>query len=130
MFQQSPLPIRQEELPVTQSVLSNNSINVPRICVSDSDENIPIQPFQPVEVNYQTESKLNLDSNFLIICITLLLALLAVVGFIGYWVLTKHNHSNSNANKRREIFLTIFLYGFGILTAIVIFFLFYLIIYH
>ena len=131
MFQRSPLPIRHEELPVTQNVLSNESYQILQICIGDKPDLSPIHTPQSVEVNYQTKSKFNLDPNFLIICIALLLVLLAVVGFIGYWALTKNNQSNSKcnkANKRRERFLTMFLLGFGILTAIVIFFLFHLII--
>ena len=94
-------------------------------------EPISIQPSQSVEVNYQTKSKTNMDSHFLVICISLLLLLLAVVGFVGYWLMvkvTEHHNTNDKQNKRRERFLTMFLCGYGILTAIVILVLFYLII--
>ena len=132
MYQQSPLPIKHTELPVTPNVLSNETYRIPEICVDTVKSVTPTicDTPQSIEINYQTKSEYNIDPNFLIICIALLLVLLAVVGFVGYWVLTRHNHSNSKTNKRRERFLTIFLYGFGILTAIVIFFLFYLIICH
>lgn len=60
MFQRSPLPIRQQELPITQNVLSTESYQIPRVCVNDPPDLSSIQPYQSVEVNYQTKSKFNI----------------------------------------------------------------------
>lgn len=139
MFQRSPLPTRQGELPVTSPFVHNlgttETLQIPQICVPPSPNTnnpICIQPSQSLEVNYQAKAKTNLDPHFLIVCISLLLLLLALVGFVGYWLITKtnkhHNNSNDKQAKRRERFLTMFLCGYGILTAIVILLLFYLIV--
>ncbi len=109
---------------------ADRTYQIPEICedtVKSITPTICDTP-QSIEINYQTKNRFNLDPNFLIICIALLLVLLAVVGFVGYWVLTKTNSKHKKG--RRERFLTIFIYGYGILTAIIIFFLFYLIICH
>ena len=115
MYQRSPLPIRQEELPVTQNDIStesnDKSYNLPQIYINDNTDLSSVEPDQSVEMNYQSKSKLNLDPKFLIICIVFLLVLLAVVGFVGYWIISKNNQfkCNSKTNKRREGFITMFL---------------------
>ena len=134
MFNRFPLSTNNVELPLDNVNLFNEPDQISSVCSNQINKSInqhPLLPSQSLEVNYQTKARLNLDPEFLIICITLLLILLAIVGFVGYWVMTnsdKDKPHNSKSNKRRERFLTMFLCGFGILTAIVIFFMFYLIV--
>lgn len=130
MFQRSPLPIRQgSTVPsiASEEAISTSSINLR----SYPDQTSLINTYEPqiypscnqTDLLYYRKD-INQNIKFLIICIVLLLILLVLGGFLGYWVIIRSNKSN----KHREKFLTNFLYGFGILTAIVIFFLFYLII--
>ena len=91
----------------------------------------PKYPQQSLDQIYQPDEPQKLDITFLITCVGLMF-LLALVGFGGYWALTKrdhhHNMNSIEIYKSRERFLTIFICGYGLLTAIIIFFIFYLVI--
>ena len=63
------------------------------------------------------------DISFLLVCIGLLLLLLTLIGFVGYWALIKCNKES----KDKE-FLKIYLYGIGFIVAIVILVLVFLIV--
>jgi nitrogen fixation-related uncharacterized protein len=126
MLQRSPLPVRHANPVITTdptSLFDSKPFTSDPICgkpiinISSSTD----------KKYYQSCCNKNISSDFLIICVALLLILIALVGFAGYWAINSNNHNNK-CNKRKEKFLTNFLYGFGILSAIVIFFLFYLII--
>lgn len=127
MFQRSPLPVKQplpEVIPDQNITLSISPSQAEIIPVSQSYHTECISKPHRINKCYNHEPT---DIRFLIICIALLLLLLAVVGFVGFWVISNSDKHNKKPNKTRERFLTNFLYGFGVLTAIVIFFLFYLI---
>ena len=70
------------------------------------------------EVNYYKS-----DVSFLLVCIGLLLLLLTLIGFVGYWALIKCDKES----KDKE-FLKIYLYGIGFIIAIVILVLVFLIV--
>ncbi len=117
--------------PVTYS--TNDAVyKLPEIPIEHQHHN-PEPIFETrYESNQETINKIAdaLDIKFLLVCIGLLLFLLILVGFVGYWVLFKHDNYNDNSNKSNKQFLRIFLYGIGVTILLVILFLFYLITYH
>ena len=109
MYKLPEIPIKHQynPLPIVKTSQCSNNLSI------ISDDNI---------INNEPDTK------FLLVCIGMLILTLIVVGFVGYWVLYKHD--NYNNNKSNKKFLMNFLYGIGITILLVVLFLCYLIVCH